>query len=74
VSPSHITLSQNQKIISEQIERKEEISSVQSKIIDTVKKLSPSVVSIVISKNLEILYYNDPFSLQPYIEKRKKKI
>ncbi len=69
-----IILTKQNKVITKEIKRTEEISSVQSKIIDTIKDLSKSVVSIVISKDLNVYYYTDPFSLRPYVEKEKKKI
>ncbi len=70
----NIVVATKEKVITQQVTRTEIISSVQSKIIDTVKDLSNSVVSIVISKNLNIYYYADPFSLKPYIEKEKRKV
>jgi len=50
------------------------ITDIQSKVIDTLKKVWNSVVSIVISKNLNVYYYSDPFSLKPYVERKKEKI
>jgi len=70
----NIVVTQQQKVITQKITRTENISSVQSKIIQTVKNLSNSVVSIVISKNLNVYYYADPFSLRPYVETEKKKV
>ena len=70
----NVVLTQQQKVITQKITRTENISSVQSKIIQTAKDLSNSVVSIVISKNLNVYYYADPFSLRPYVETEKKKV
>ena len=50
------------------------ITNIQSKVIDTLQKVWNSVVSIVISKNLNVYYYSDPFSLKPYVEKKEEKI
>ena len=50
------------------------ITNIQSKVIDTIKKVWNSVVSIVISKDLNVYYYSNPFSLRPYVEKKKEKI
>lgn len=50
------------------------ITNIQSQIINTVKDISSSVVSIVISKDLNVYYYSDPFSLKPYVERKKEKI
>lgn len=70
----NIVVDKKEKVITQQITRKEEISSVQSKVISTVKNVSDSVVSIVISKYLNVYYYSDPFSFRPYVEKEKKKV
>jgi len=69
-----IVVQPKETVVKQTISRTENISSVQSKIIDVVKKMENSVVSIVISKNLNVYYYADPFSLKPYVEKEKKKI
>lgn len=50
------------------------ITDVQSKVVNTIKKVSNSVVSIVISKDLNVYYYSDPFSLRPNVERKKEKI
>ena len=74
VGSGNVVLMQQQKVITQKVTRTENISSVQSKIIQTVKDLSDSVVSIVISKDLNVYYYADPFSLRPYVERQKKKV
>jgi glutamine phosphoribosylpyrophosphate amidotransferase len=74
VGSGNVVLMQQQKVITQKVTRTESISSVQSKIIQTVKDLSNSVVSIVISKDLNVYYYADPFSLRPYVERQKKKV
>jgi len=51
-----------------------DISNIQSKVIDTINNVSDSVVSIIISRDLNIYYYSDPFSLRPNVERRKEKI
>lgn len=50
------------------------ISNIQSKIMDTIENVWDSMVSIVISKDLNVYYYTDPFSLRPRVEKRTEKI
>ncbi len=67
-------IQKNEKVIEQNIKAKYDITDIQSKIIDTIKNISPSVVSIVISKDLEIYYYADPFSSKAYVERKKKKI
>jgi len=69
-----IELSKNKNIINQNIKETYTITDIQSKIIDTIKKISPSIVSIVISKDLAIYYYADPYAMKPYIERKKKKI
>ena len=49
------------------------ISDIQSTITSTVEKALPSVVSITVTKNLQI-FYADPFDPTPYVEKRKEKV
>jgi len=73
-STNNVVVDKKEKVITQTVERKEEISSVQSKVISTVKNVSNSVVSIVISKYLNVYYYSDPFSFRPYVEKEKKKV
>jgi serine protease Do len=71
---TNFEISKNKKVIEQNITEKYTISDVQSKIIDTIKNISPSIVSIVITKDLEIYYYTDPFATNAYVEKKKKKI
>jgi len=70
----NVVLDKKTKVIEQNVIQKYDITDIQSKIIDTIKAVSPSVVSIVISKDLAIYYYADPFAMRPYIEKQKKKI
>ena len=69
-----VIVNQQEKVIKQTIKRVENISSVNSKIIETINEVSKSVVSITITKNLNIYYYTDPFSLRPYVERKKKKV
>jgi len=69
-----ITVRKHEKVITQNITKTYNITNLQSQLINTVQNISNSVVSIVISKNLNVYYYSDPFSLKPYVEKKKKKI
>ena len=69
-----VIVNQQEKVVKQTIKRVENISSVNSQIIETINELSKSVVSIIITKNLNIYYYTDPFSLRPYVERKKKKV
>ena len=69
-----IALNKKETVITQHITKTYNITNLQSKLIDTVKNVGNSVVSIVISKNLNVYYYSDPFSLKPFVEKKKRKI
>jgi len=69
-----IALNKKETVITQHITKTYNITNLQSQLIDTVKKVWNSVVSVVISKNLNVYYYSDPFSLKPYVEKEEKKI
>ncbi len=66
-------LTQN-KVIKQNKTTTYNISNVQSQIMDTIENVSDSMVSIVISKDLNVYYYSDPFSLRPQVEKRTEKV
>jgi len=69
-----IALNKKETVITQHITKIYNITNLQSQVIDTVKKVWSSVVSIVISKDLNVYYYSDPFSLKPFVEKEKRKI
>lgn len=69
-----IILKRNEKVIEQNIVKKYDITNIQSQVISTIKQVGDSVVSIVISKDLNVYYYSDPFSLRPYVEKKKEKV
>ncbi len=61
-------------IVTKEIEEKITIKNLQSEIINAIKKLSPSVVSIVISKNLKIFIENPFDFFWWHIAEKKEKI
>jgi hypothetical protein len=67
-------LEKNKKIVKQNLTYTYNISDIQSKLISIIKELSPSIVSIIISKDLNVYYYSDPFALKPYIERKKQKV
>ncbi len=69
-----IALNKKETVITQHITKTYNITNLQSQVINTVKNVWDSVVSIVISKNLNVYYYSDPFSLKPYVERKEKKI
>ncbi len=56
IKPEHYF---GQKAVLETIKHKESLIEVQNAVIDSIEKTSPSVVNIMISKNL-VFYLNDP--------------
>ncbi len=69
-----IVLNKKETVITQHVTKTYNITNLQSQLIDTVKNVWNSVVSIVISKNLDVYYYSNPFSLKPFVEKEEKKI
>lgn len=69
-----ITKIKNQKVIEEKIKEHRKISDLQNDITETVNKSMPSVVNIVVTKNLKV-YYNDPSNFfWGHITKKEKQI
>lgn len=71
---NNVILQKEKKVITQHITENYDIKDVQSKIVSTIKNVSNSVVSIVISKDLEVYYFADPFAQKAYVEKKKRKI
>jgi len=71
---NNVVLQKEKKVITQHITEKYDIKNVQTKIVSTIKNISNSVVSIVISKDLEVYYFADPFAQKAYVEKKKRKI
>lgn len=64
----------NKKVVEEKVEEYRQIKDLQSDITKAIEKASPSVVSIVVSKDLKI-YYEDPNNFYWwYITQQKTKI
>jgi len=64
----------NKKIVEEKVEEYRQIKDLQSDITKAIEKASPSVVSIVMSKDLKV-YYEDPSNFYGwYVTEKKTKI
>lgn len=64
----------NKKIVEEKVEEYRQIKDLQSDVTKAIEKAAPSVVSIVMSKDLKI-YYEDPSNFYGwYITEKKTKI
>lgn len=62
------------KIVEEKIIENREIKDLENNITSAINKTSPSVVSIIISKDLKV-YYEDPFSFFGwYVEEKTQKV
>lgn len=70
----NIVVKKHETVVNQNITKTYDITNIQSQLIDTIKKVSDSVVSIVISKNLNVYYYSDPYSIKPFVERKKEKI
>ena len=69
-----ITKIKNQKVIEEKVKEYRKISNLQNDITNTINKSMPSVVNIVVTKNLRI-YYEDPYNFFGWhITKEERKI
>ena len=64
----------NKKIVEQKITEKVNIYDIQNQIIKAITKLSPSVVSIVISKNLKVFIENPYDFFWGHIAEKKEKI
>jgi len=71
---ANVILKKQNQVVEQVVKSNYTVSDIQSKLIDTIKNVSDSVVSIVISKDLELYYYADPYSMKPYVERKRKKI
>lgn len=64
----------NKKVIEEKVEEYRQLKNLQSDITKAIDNVSPSVVSIVMSKDLKI-YYEDPNNFYGwYITEKKEKV
>lgn len=70
----NIAVKKHETVVNQNITKTYNITNIQSQLIDTIKKVSDSVVSIVISKNLNVYYYSDPYAIKPFVERKKEKI